>query len=133
MIFQTEVFSMYRLEFKLEGLPKTTNSLAGAKWQVRAAHAKKWKRAVWRTVWPLKPESPLVKAKITLTRFSSREADFDGLVSSFKHIIDGLTEAGIIIDDKRSVIDVPVYIWEKTSPKNGHIKVLVEELQKTGI
>ncbi len=124
---------MYTLEFKLEGLPKTTNALAGAKWQVRAQHAKRWKRAVWAKVWALRPEAPLIKAKITLTRCSSKEGDFDGIVSSFKHILDGLTEAGIIIDDKSSVIGRPEYIWQACKKGEGHIIVRVEELQKTGI
>lgn len=120
---------MYYLEFRIDGLPKTTNSMASATWQTRHGHAKKWKRAVWRNVWHLKPEHALFKAKLTLTRYSSKEIDYDGLVSSFKHVIDGLVEAGVLVNDKLENIGVPVYKWEKCSPKAGHITVRVEEIQ----
>lgn len=70
----------------------------------------------------------MAKAKLTLTRYSSKEPDFDGLCSSFKNVIDGLVEAGVIIDDKMSVIGQPTYAWVKCPPKKGKIKVVVEEL-----
>jgi hypothetical protein len=38
----------YSLEFTIHMLPKTLNSLLGAHWKIRAGHAKKWERAVWK-------------------------------------------------------------------------------------
>lgn len=46
------------------------------------------------------PERPLTNFKLKLIRHSSRPLDYDNLVSSFKSIVDGLTKAGVIEDDK---------------------------------
>lgn len=78
------------------------------------------------------PKEPLKKAKVTLSRFSTREPDFDGLVCSFKPILDGLTNSKIIIDDKMSVIGQPTYKWEKIGKGKGKIHILVEELPMEG-
>lgn len=118
--------SKYFIEFELQGLPKTTNSLAASKWQLRHAHAKRWKREVAIAVGQNRPESPLKSAKLVLTRCSARPCDFDGLVSSFKHIIDGLTEAGIIENDDLTRIGIPTYIHEKAGRNKGKIRVRVE-------
>lgn len=53
--------------------------------------------------------------------------DHDNLVSGFKPIIDGLVRCGVLADDKWENIGFPVYHWEKSSPKDGKIIVLVEE------
>lgn len=116
----------YRLEFTLPGLPKTPNQLLGAPWQVRAGEAKKWKQAVFRAVWPYKPSEPLAKAKVVLTRISSREGDFDGIAGSFKSVLDGLVQGKIILDDKPSCIGQPTYHWEKGKAGAGFVRILVE-------
>lgn len=120
-------------EFILFGLPKRTNNSATS-WRARHAEARKWKSLVGNIVAAnaplrqiLKDRGPLEKAKLTLTRHSSISPDFDGLVSSFKHVIDGLIEAGVISNDKMSNIGIPEYRWQMTSPKKGQITVKVEE------
>jgi hypothetical protein len=119
----------YVLEFKLIGLPKMSNALLRGHWRVKHAHAVKWKGAVERAMRILnKPPQPLEWAMLTLTRVSSVEPDHDGLVSSFKPILDGLVECGVLADDKRAVVGVPDYRWEKGRPGHGHVKVRVEEL-----
>lgn len=121
----------YSVEFELKGLPKLTNQLSRGVWQKRMGHTNLWKRKVWAAVWHLKPPEPLAHAALTLIRCSSREPDFDGLVSGFKPVIDGLVEAGILANDKSSNIGQPKYEWVKTSPKLGKIKIKVEEVLPT--
>lgn len=116
------------LEFELKGLPKTTNALRASSWRVRNAFAKKWKDLVQLYTFRHLPNSPLIKAKVTLTRCSSRESDFDGLVSSFKHVLDGLVEARILEDDKQSNIGQPTYLHEKAKQREGKIRIKVEEI-----
>jgi hypothetical protein len=116
----------YSLIFEIRGLPKTGNELLRGHWKTRTGVARTWKRRIWASCWHLKPDSPLIKAKLTLTRFSSRECDFDNLVSSFKSCIDGLVEAGILANDKRENIDQPSYLWVKAKPKQGKIHIRVE-------
>ncbi len=118
---------MYTLEFELKGLPRPTNQLM-VHWRVKHSHAKEWKLKVIHHVVlnKLAPSEPLTKAKLTLTRYSATEPDFDGLVSSFKHVQDGLIRAGVIADDKQSVIGQPTYLWEYVKRNAGKIKIKVE-------
>lgn len=120
------------ISFEINDLPKTTNSGGRAHWALKVREAKKWKKMVLEQLiakdnWQ-QMNFPFQKAKLTLTRYSSKEPDFDGLVSSFKHVIDGLKEAGVIIDDKVSVIDQPIYLWSYARPRQGKIKVEVESV-----
>lgn len=92
------------------------------------AEARKWKKAVVAEVSEQKPSRPLLKAKLKLTRHSSSEPDFDGLVSSFKHCIDGLIEAGVILNDKMSNIGQPTYQWTYAPQKEGFIEIYLEEV-----
>jgi hypothetical protein len=50
------------------------------------------------------PLSPLAKAHIRLIRHSHRTLDFDGLVGSLKPVVDSLVSAGVILDDRWSVL-----------------------------
>lgn len=116
------------IEFEIEGLPRRTNNMRSS-WKARYGEAKLWKARVMKAIVcsrkPLPPE-PLAKAKLTLTRLSSTEPDFDGLVSSFKHVIDGLIAAGIIENDKTENIGRPDYLWERGKRGEGKIRVRVE-------
>jgi hypothetical protein len=118
---------MYKLTFEIPGLPRMTNpsGKSNSHW-VRYNEAKKWKAMVGLIVASKRPPTPLEKAKLTLTRFSSVSPDPDGLVSGFKHVIDGLREAGVLANDRYSNIGMPDYRWEKAKQKQGKIKVTVE-------
>lgn len=122
----------YRLELSIRGLPKRTNNNTG-NWRARHAEARKWKRLVSEAVLEIHPSwlyepKPLARAKLTLTRHSSAEPDFDGLVSGFKHVIDGLIEVGVIANDKRENIGIPDYQWIKCARNEGKIEIIVEEI-----
>lgn len=116
----------YVLDFELAGLPSTANSHR-SHW-VAGANRKKWRKAVELRTFMQRPPSPLSSCRITCTRFSSSEPDYDNLVQSFKPVIDGLKDGGIIQDDKSSVVKERKYLWEKAKAKAGRIKVLVEEV-----
>lgn len=75
------------------------------------------------------PAEPLKKARVTITRCSSGELDFDGIVSGGKLLLDGLVSAGVLVDDRMSVIGIPTYIHEKAAPSKGHVKIMVEEIE----
>jgi hypothetical protein len=121
---------MYRLELKLDGLPKTTNN-SKSNWRARMAEARKWKQLVYYKIdATMRPNHVLVNAKLTLIRHSSVSPDFDGLVSSFKHIIDGLISAQVIFNDKMENIGQPTYKWEQAPKNRGHVTIIVEELDR---
>jgi hypothetical protein len=118
----------YVFEFEEMRLPSTTNAMARMHWATKLKERNSWNNVVM--FWALKlgiPPSPLVKAKLTLTRCSSIEPDFDGLVSSFKFVIDSLITNAIIVNDRRANIGIPEYVWEKAPQKKGKIKVRVLE------
>jgi hypothetical protein len=118
----------YLLRFTLEGLPKMTNAGNRAHWAVKVKEARKWHDEVRRACFNKLPEEPLKKAKITMVRFSSVEPDYDGLASGFKHVLDGLVRAGVLISDKMSVTGKPNYSWDEAPPKRGYIQVDVESI-----
>lgn len=117
----------YELEFELPGLPKSLNEIMRAHMQVQNNHARLWKRAVWAAVCGKKPSKPLESCWIELVRFNYRFLDFDGLVGSFKHTVDGLVEAGILKNDTYKITG-PWKVWQEYCPKaQARIKVRVYE------
>lgn len=118
----------YRLEFSLEGLPKMANIQNGkSHWRHADKERKLWQQLVAMTVGARKPKEPLLKAGLILTRFSSVEPDYDGLVRGFKSVVDGLTVAGVLANDKLSNTGAWDCRWEKCKPKQGSIRVVVFE------
>jgi len=117
--------SRYRVEFELDGLPKSQTNNYGH-WRTRAKSKKDWEERVVVATMGKWPKDPLSAATITLTRCSTSEPDYDNLVASFKPIMDGLIRARIIQDDKPSVIGHPDYHWEKAKRGQGRIRVVVE-------
>lgn len=120
------------LDLLINELPKTVNVMDKSRlWQV-LAERKKWRKLVYEAVVAsghygrLRTSKPLEKCKITFTRVSSREPDYDNLVASFKAPTDALKFNGIILDDKRAMIN-PEYFWQRARPKQGHIKIKIEE------
>jgi hypothetical protein len=118
--------SKYRLEFTIQELPPTFNAINRKHWGVKKHIASKWRDLVVLAVGHKKPPQPLTRAELTLTRHSSNEPDFDGLTSCFKHPIDGLIDAQVIVDDKMSVIGQPTYRWEYAPRGKGKITVTIE-------
>jgi len=53
--------------------------------------------------------------------------DYDGLVSAFKSVVDGLKEAGVILDDKYENTGPWNCVWRKAKSKQGFVRVIVEE------
>ena len=119
----------YVLEFEIEDLPRTYNSLGRSHWTVKAKEARKWISLVLSQCYQQRPPKPLQKARLILIRASSSSPDADGLVSSFKHVIDGLVKASILVNDKFENIGMPEYKWEKVPKNQGKIKVKVEEIE----
>jgi Holliday junction resolvase RusA-like endonuclease len=120
------------LEFEIEGLPKMTNTMR-VHWRVIQKERKLWKERVRLAVLNnqlngARQFKPLTRAEVSITRFSSRQPDFDGMVSAGKSLLDGLVEAQVLIDDSQQVIGQPKYYWEQSRPGKGKVRVRVEAL-----
>lgn len=118
---------MYKLHITIQGLPKTTNSGGRQHWAVKVKEAQRWVSLVKFHSLGKIPHTPLKKAKLKFIRHSAIAPDFDGIVSSFKHLSDGLVRAGILEDDNMSVTGTPEYKWEKVARGSGFIEIFVEE------
>lgn len=119
----------YELKFEIQDLPSSTNSLGRKHWAIKAREARKWRQLVCLTIASeghRKPQTPLKKATLKLVRFSSVCPDADGIVSSFKHVIDGLVDAKIIANDKISNIGFPKYDWQPAPRGKGKILIHVQ-------
>lgn len=122
---------LYRLHLVLEGLPQRINEAPGASWHSRHREAQRWhKRVLGKLITSRQnpPPFPLVRAELKLIRYSSRAPDYDGLVHSFKPIVDALRKCLVIADDNMSVIGKPDYRWEKIGPKLGRVEIVVREI-----
>lgn len=119
---------MYRLELRINGLPKVITNGAQGSWKASHFHKKKWKRAVAFAVRYQTPEKPLTSARVECVRYSSVRPDRDNLAASFKSILDGLVEARVLEDDSDEIIKEIKYRWEKTKPGGGFITITVEEV-----
>lgn len=121
---------MYEASFQVNDLPMTFNTLTSKGWRVRSNEKRKWHRIIQElfTIKGLKiPPQPLMKAQLILTRYSSHTLDYDGLVGSFKYVIDGLVEMKVLEDDGMAQIGMPTFHWIKVAPKHGMIKVQIQE------
>lgn len=112
-------------------LPKMPNELLGSHWMTRSSHKKTVKRQVLAAIQGLPwPKQPLRMARVHLTRRSSVQPDHDGLVGSFKPVIDSLVELGVLANDSAAEIGQPTYVWEKASPGKGSVIVVIEEIRE---
>lgn len=116
----------------IQGLPKIISNGSKGSWLAAWGEAKKWHRLVLQAVvlGGHIRDVPMQKAKLKLTRHSSMAPDFDGLCSSFKHVIDGLIKAGVIADDKVTNVGQPIYDWKKCAPKKGFITIELWEVSE---
>lgn len=114
----------------------------------------KWQRLHWteREVWkqrcrdvvlewyakeekPLPEEGAVLLKKpvvIWLTRFSSQQPDWDGLVGCAKPILDALVAHRIIKDDSPAYISRLEPDWTELFQFPGYITCLIDEVEPTG-
>jgi Holliday junction resolvase RusA-like endonuclease len=118
----------YSLDLEIKGVPKILANMRGG-WKALHFEKKKWKDRTHREVIlnRMVPATALLKANVRLTRYTSRCPDADNLYSSWKGVLDGLVEAGVIKDDSPHVINL-VCDWQKTSNRLAKIRIQVQEL-----
>lgn len=123
----------YRLDITIPGLPPMTNDVLAMNLRDRLRSKKQWKTAVMFKTAGKRPAAPLARAHLTLTRFSTRRPDPDGLTSGFKHVIDALVLANILENDKHENIGFPSYFWEPAKANMGKIRIEVIEIVQGGL
>lgn len=116
------------IEFEVPGLPETTNQILAMKLRTRLGRKHYWKDLVWKVSASQRPPQPFKRAILTLTRCSTTRPDPDGMVSSFKHVIDALVISRILEDDSFEHIGMPTYLFQKVERGKGKIRIRVEEV-----
>lgn len=90
---------MYQLEIEIPTEATDANKINRGNKFAHNAVRQKIKRDIDILCRGKKPEFPLELFKLTIVRHGTRALDYDNLISSFKAHIDGLVNAGIIIND----------------------------------
>lgn len=107
------------LEIYVHGLPTATNESRRRHWSAVAGEAARWRanakmaglEARTRAPWPI----PLLYASLEIVfRLDRSAGDLDNLLASAKPLIDGLRDAGLIVDDSVSKLPLVVLRWERT-------------------
>jgi len=120
----------YLISIVLPGLPKTPNELMKRNVIfLKRSERKKWAYYIGiRINKPSRPKEPLKKAKVSCVRYSPRCPDYEGLVGSFKFVIDALVYWEILKDDSMKIIGVPDFKWELCKANEARIKITIESI-----
>lgn len=136
----------YSIFVKLAGVPLAANDVVGKSRMKAYRNSVTWRQRVYLMAGRLAPAKPLTMARITLKRYGSRWLDYDGLVASFKPIVDGFTPIrekaekgtaledrhlvwpGVLIDDNWKVTG-PWHVDQEVVPLGSeYVTILIEEI-----
>lgn len=95
---------MFKLSLSIPLLPESLNKGLRAHRFARDRDNKAWDSLIWAETRSNKPAAPIKRARLSLVRHSHRMLDFDGVVGSMKPVVDALVTAGILADDRWSVL-----------------------------
>lgn len=101
------------------------NAIGRKHWWTKVKEIQEWEKIIYFQTLGKLPKEPLKKARLVLTRHSSRAPDYDNLAISFKHIVDSLRKAKIIKNDSMDVIGKPEYNWVKCKNGQGFVEIEV--------
>lgn len=113
---------MTGIRYFVDGIPKRPNELRTRHWAVRAddsetfrtASATLAKDAINRSTLRRGRELPIDPAALFLTFvLAQARGDLDGLVAAAKPIVDGLRDAGVIVDDNVARVPRLVAQWSR--------------------
>jgi hypothetical protein len=126
---------VYAITFDIKGLPPTFNQMLASHYRARIPIKNDWYTRVRLAASQSGlPEKPLKTAHITLLRASSKEPDIGALNGDgcWKYVLDALQPdpkhhfPGVIENDRCSNISLETR-WKKTKPREGWIRVAIEE------
>ena len=114
----------YTLDLEISTLPKLPNQLLHGHWSTVSRESRMWHDLVgWSVVAARRPEAPLARARVWFTRRSRSEPDPDGLVGSFKYVLDALVSSRVLENDRRENVE-PIYNWLRA--QQGSIRIQVQ-------
>lgn len=115
------------MKIVLKGVPPSLNAFAGRGnvWEYRE-QKKRWTQAAWAACRSSKerPKEPLERAEVTISYYFPTLARHDADNYCGKFLLDGLTKAGVIVDDDLKHITVKIQGYHDKS--NPRTEILVE-------
>lgn len=113
------------LKYTIPEIPPSNNKFIGRenRWEYQA-EKKRWAQMIGLLCRPRPPE-PLKRAVVTITYHFKDKRRRDPDNYSGKMILDGLTGAGIILDDSFSCIDLQL---RAVYDKGGYTEIMVKEI-----
>jgi hypothetical protein len=119
---------IYELKIRVERLPDSLNKKLNKHYLKRHSENKRFDHLIHFHCLNKLPTHPLTKAKIKIVRHSHRTLDFDGLVGSFKPVVDALVSCGVLKDDSWNVLGC--WIVDQVflpKSKDPFLEILVQE------
>ena len=123
----------YEYTFRFDQLP-TLQADGFTHWRTRNAYRKRRHDLVAQLVQVerARPTMPLELAAIACTRHSAgRHPDRGNLANSFKPVIDGFVQAGVLVDDRPEVLVEETYAHAKAPRGGGFITVTIRSASQT--
>jgi hypothetical protein len=117
----------FRLEIFVPHLPPTVNVFMRMNFMERKRRFDDIYSLVYFASYKKKPKQPLKKCTITLIRFGTKYLDYDGLVGSFKPVVDGLIKSEVLFDDSYPITGPWNVDQRIVSKKEVGISIIVEE------
>lgn len=115
------------MKIQIPKVPPSLNQYIRMHWTKRQKLHAEWMDILRVCASP--PVNPLYKARLSITRYSSRSLDYDNLVGSYKIVTDCLTKLGFIIDDRYDVIGVPDFKWYKCKRIEERTLINIESIE----
>lgn len=114
------------IKLTIQGVPPSLNKFAGRQnaWDYRAAKSH-WTTLVWAAAQKQRPKAPYNKALVRITYYFPTAARHDADNYAGKFLLDGLTKAGIIVDD--DLRHITTVIRGELDRKNPHTEIEVTE------
>lgn len=118
----------FLLVIELPGLPPTANARSPGNLWKGVKERKAWREAVARIARLRRPPAPLTRVSLTCIRYSPVSMDYDNRVACFKPLIDGLKDAGVILDDNDNVVLQRYYPPGRAKRGEGKVRIEIREL-----
>ena len=88
---------------------------------------KQLKKQYYLEILSQKPQKFKGKVNVSLTRYSSRVPDPDGVAGSAKIILDAIVDAGIIEDDNMNIVENFSVNWQKCKQNEQRTEITIED------
>jgi hypothetical protein len=126
------------LEIFVPGIPAATNETRRRHWSAVAGDAARWRGSAKSLGLEARARAPFVTPLLYASleyvfRLDRSAGDLDNLVASSKPILDGLRDAGLIVDDSVSKLPLLVARWERAVTRGVLVRIRPYAVDQVGL